>query len=705
MRAIMKEKFSCRTNNAVLTVCVQDSTVHLTGMTANGRERLTASCFPMPAEYEKDGARIPFAWEFRTGEEKPDGFVLVFCDAAAGCEYRMEWTGRRDTAGPVEVSGSVINRSDETIRMIPGIVFSAEAAFETPPTAWRFMKESGVAEGLKWHNDPNVCFPGSGIYKDVLTEGITVTSWTTTHQDFNSGGMIPMIYFDGGEYGVYGAFEWSSCRIHGTGTAGGIRLTADLGENFSTRIVPGGDLMIPPFYFGVYDGDIEDGSNEFKRWFFRSKTPESFRRNPQEPLIQCDEQIHPEKASAMGIQSVKWDYGWWGEKQDVPGVLWKNHEGSWKLRAPEYIRTIQSRGCETMADYGAYLKSLGLNFTVYVLLHDSRVVLDENDQLTSVGVNGHPEWFSDRHVGPGALADLGNAECAEYCRQKLYEFFTENNVTTWRSDFEPIPHRSDKDNRHDANGTDVQSWCSRAFYDIVDDQIRRIPGFRYESCSSDGSMKDFATMRRASIFNTDDSADHSSLRTTFYDSSYCFPPAQLQFPCNGDTFAPECTAHYNGEGDLHYGMRALVMGGIMCSSWCGPKDGQYRYGLTEIYDEYCHLQNEKIKPLIRNANLYHTLPRPDYIHWDGMQYGCDGIPENGIGGALFLFKPTDAEGKEKTVKIRGLNPRLTYSVEFYERREQSFTATGQELMENGLRCVIPETPGSEIVFFAVRNDT
>jgi len=699
----MNRIFTCRTRNASLTIEARDNSVHLLSMTVRGMERILPGDYAMPAEYEINGVRTPFCWKFTGGEETAFGFILTFADDNAGCVYRMEVSGRADLAGPVEIAGSLTNCAAETIRILPGHVFSANAAFDAPPTAWRFMKESGVAEGLRWHNDPNVYFPGSGIYRDILTLGNSVLSWTTTHQDFNSGGMIPMIYLDADTFGAYAAFEWSSCRITGTGIHGGVRITADFGENFSTRIPPREDFMIPPFYFGVYDGDIEDGSNEFKHWFFRVKTPENVRNNPNEPLVQCDEQIPPEKAVSLGIQSIKWDYGWWGEKRDAPDAIWKTHEGSWKLRAPTYINTIRSRGCETMADYGAYLKSLGLNFTAYVLLHDSRVVLGEDDQLTSVGEYGHPDWFSDRCVGPGALADLGNKDCAEYCRQKLYEFFTENNVTTWRSDFEPIPHRSDKENRHDANGTDVQYWCSRAFYDIVDDLIARIPGFRYESCSSGGSMKDFATMRRASVFNTDDSADHSSLRTTFYDSSYCFPPAQLQMPCNGDTFAPECTAHYNEEGDLHFGMRALVMGGIMCSSWCGPKDGQYRYGLTEIYNEYCHLHNEKIKPLIREANLYHTLPRPDHIHWDGIQYGCDTIPENGIAGALFLFKPTDEEGQEKTVRIRGLNPDLTYFVEFYERKEQSFTAAGRELMENGLKCVIPEPCGSEIVFFAVRD--
>jgi len=366
------------------------------------------------------------------------------------------------------------------------------------------------------------------------------------------------------------------------------------------------------------------------------------------------------------------------------------------------LERTKEQGVTNLAQYGDYLHSLGLNWTVYVLLHDSRIELGGDELMTSVGPTAHPEWFSDRLIGGKCpVADLGNEECVEYCKRKLHQFFTTNHIDSWRSDFEPIAMRSDKENRHDANGVDVQYWCSRGFYDIVDYLIETIPGFRYESCSSGGSMKDYATMHRTPVFNNDDSADYLSLRTTLYDSSYCFPPAQLQSPCNPDTFCPESEKHYAGIGDKDYGMRSMIMGGVMLASWTGPKDGHLQYDLEKYFAKYVNLHNEKIKPLIRHGNLYHTLPRPDQIHWDGMQYGCDFIPENRIGGALFLFKPTNEEGSEKTVRIRGLNPDLTYRAAFYERTEQSFTATGAELMEKGLTCVIEEELGSEIVFFEV----
>ena len=113
------------------------------------------------------------------------------------------------------------------------------------------------------------------------------------------------------------------------------------------------------------------------------------------------------------------------------------------------------------------------------------------------------------------------------------------------------------------------------------------------------------------------------------------------------------------------------------------------------------LYNEKIKPLFRDANLYHILPRPDHIHWDGVQYGRDDRPDNGVAGVVFLFKPTPENPEEICIRIRGLNAGFRYNVRFYEREEQSFTATGSDLMKNGLQARIAEESGSEMIFIEI----
>ena len=71
-------------------------------------------------------------------------------------------------------------------------------------------------------------------------------------------------------------------------------------------------------------------------------------------------------------------------------------------------------------------------------------------------------------------------------------------------------------------------------------------------------------MTKASIINCDDSANFMSLHMSFYDSSYCIHPAQLQLPCNAMSFTPGKQYYYgkfhifktkSGAQDAHEAIR------------------------------------------------------------------------------------------------------------------------------------------------------
>ena len=687
---------------------------------AAGTASMLATKLALPEKYahvdgegHACGRKLRFHWTLDASEQKENAFSVLFSDREAGCLFVVEVKARGDICGPVEYSTRLTNVGPDAIRIFPGMLFAGDFVLHTEPTVWRFPKESGFAEGHEFLHEPYRFFQeGTGIHRDPLPDGVTLDAETNTCQDFNSGGVIPLIYLEGKGNGVFVGVEWTSQHIRVTGKtfaqgAKGAHVSVDYGTDFTTVLPSGEAFTVAPIYLGLFRGDVDDGSNLFKRWFFLAKTPAILRRNENEPLTQIDSQIPEENCAELGIQSIKWDYGWWLGDVIKQGEFWEYYEGSWRRHGFD------------MPEYGRRLEDLGLNWTVYLLLHDSQKPIedDPDDLMTSVGPTAHPEWFlGNRKIGPGIPADLGNTECVAYCKRKLAAFFATNHIKTWRSDFEPISYRSDRKNRHDANGNDVQYWCSRGFYEIVDHLIATVPGFRYESCSSGGSMKDFATLTRATIFNNDDTAQYLSLRTTFYDSSYCIPPAQLQSPCDPAGFCPgsrRFAAPWTGKPEpvegmspemiehiRHFGMRAMMMNAVMLSCWDGrDQTGHLAYGIEDLYREYLPLHNEKIKPLIRHGNLYHVLPRPDCVHWDGLQYGCDGQPDNGVGGVTFVFKPTDTEGPTKHIPVRGLNPALTYSVEFYEHKEQNFKATGAELMQNGFDVTIPESCGSDMIFY------
>jgi hypothetical protein len=83
-----------------------------------------------------------------------------------------------------------------------------------------------------------------------------------------------------------------------------------------------------------------------------------------------------------------------------------------------------------------------------------------------------------------------------------------------------------------------------------------------------------------------------------------------------------------------------------------------------------------------------------------MQYGMDhSVNGNKIHGAAFVFKPSDKDGDTKHIKIRGLCPDAIYKADFYERKDQSFIASGKEIMEKGITVRMEGVPASDIIFF------
>lgn len=709
-------------SGSVLKLAVRDDRPVICSLSDGVHTDLTDSPLPLPETIRLGDVCVTPFWRHQKTEaaaETVDGLDvqtvrMVFISDAPRLTYTVAFSSRPSLGGPFECTTSLQNDTADPIRYQTGTIFAARVAKPAEaPTVWAFQKESGMAAcGDQFNYPQKTAVDGTGIERTVMTGDAAVTAWVNTDSDWNKNGYIPMLYVDfSGQHGVYAALEWSAGRVMAASddADGSVSLAVDMDgvhaykqNTFVTSVAPDETFWNPTVYLGAYSGDVDDGSNGFKRWFLACKAPANLRENPNEPLTQMDMQLNLD-VDGMGIECIKWDYGWWGGSWTGGDGTVQLLEGSWELRHPAYLGVLDALGLDSMADFGSLAREKGLNWTVYLLLHDT---LDENGRPTDAfgpfNSKTHPEWFTGRSVCCAAkLADLGNPDCTAYLQETLSAFFRDNNIGTWRSDFEPIAYSSIQANRHAAFGSDTQYWCTRGFLELVDYLIEHVEGFRYESCSQGGSMKDLITATRASVINCDDSANYLSLRMTFYDSSYCFHPTQLQLPCNPDTFCTGCAAHHyphydpaQDEAVKHMGMRSVMLGAMHLGSWCGPQN----YGLLPLYTESYNLYCEKIRPLVRNGSLYHVLPRPDGIHWDGVQY-ADPNAETGLFGACFLFKPSEAAGDSVTVRLRGLNPDAVYRVECEDQTMPAFEAKGAVLMETGVTVTLKGV-GSEILWIS-----
>ncbi len=722
------------TNGTVtLSLKAENNKLYITNAatTASGVNMLAEmSEYPLPLSYgtepkTKSKNALPLNWTFVSAEEfenkdvngvPTSGVIYHFEDNEHHLKLRVYCQYRPGIDGPFEFYSEVDNLNETEFRIIPEAIASFTLVVPDPETTeiFRVKREGWLAEGFPAAGS-NTVHPGTGVY----TSKLTATEHFAYGGSTSGAAVSPTMgreewflanYIDrNGKDGLFFALEWTHGYFEFTKTES-TTVRADISINplsanatpFQTEIPAGDTLLLPPVYLMPYDGSIDNGSNLFKHWFFECKAPSKLRDDPSEPYTQIDWQLSPEAAVEANIDSLKLDYGWWS---GIPFGKETAFEGAWTLLAEG--KDAPGRTVESLLETGKLCKELGLNFTTYILLHSNRDLDGKNTtEYGELNIKDHPQWFSHETHRDTNLVDLGNEEAVAYLQTTLSTLFNTYGIGTWRTDFQPIISLSDKENRHDARGTDVQYWATVGFAELIDYLYENVENFRFESCNSGGESKNLHTATQAIIFNVEDQANYLNLRAAFYDSSYILHPAQLQFPCNPDSFNPVLnTDQYRpaiaepavAEGDTYdfydsmmdMGFRTTMMGVSMWGSWTNQPPVDY-------YKEYATLYRDKVRPLVREAELYHILPRPDGINWDGMMY-ADPDTTNNIKGLVFLFKPSLEADDTCHVVFDGLFENTVYKLSFEDHPEQNRTATGAELMTNGIDVEIKYV-GSELIW-------
>ena len=100
-----------------------------------------------------------------------------------------------------------------------------------------------------------------------------------------------------------------------------------------------------------------------------------------------------------------------------------------------------------------------------------------------------------------------------------------------------------------------------------------------------------------------------------------------------------------------------------------------------------------IRPMLKDCKVYHILPRPDGVNWDGMFYWSSGLKK----GTLYIFRPK-SETENQTVKLKGLAPQRRYRVWSQDGSISNRTRTGSELMNRGLQIALPGHFTSDLIF-------
>jgi hypothetical protein len=107
------------------------------------------------------------------------------------------------------------------------------------------------------------------------------------------------------------------------------------------------------------------------------------------------------------------------------------------------------------------------------------------------------------------------------------------------------------------------------------------------------------------------------------------------------------------------------------------------------------LYKQQLRPLIRDARLYHISERPDGVHWDGMEYWDPARAK----GVVFAFRGSVPGETEHRFVLTGLDAGKRYNLHFEDGSSPDRAVAGSELMGPGIEVHLPNPLSSELVFF------
>ena len=155
----------------------------------------------------------------------------------------------------------------------------------------------------------------------------------------------------------------------------------------------------------------------------------------------------------------------------------------------------------------------------------------------------------------------------------------------------------------------------------------------------------------------------------------------------------------------------------MCANWPAPQIENFRYMLRSgmlgwfslMLDTsqwspqqraearaQIALYKSALRPLIREADLYHVTERPDGVNWDGIEYYSGKLRR----GVLYAFRGTAPDRTHSPIPLaRPQAPAAaTGSRSRIRARPRIRCSTGHSLMQEGVEVALPLPVSSELIF-------
>ena len=656
----------------------------------------------LPEDAEVHGETQHLQWRLDRSASRFESKQIRLVYVAESPRLRLLWLWRaRAGRGPLEHTVEVENQSDDPVwlRLGPGFRYdweiNADAALE------RFWVEKGA-------DTPSA----QGTHLDALRDGDTWHGTSSSYARPVAGQpreMIPYLLVDepgGARRGWYMGVEFSGpTRItlerSGTSLHGEAGLTPSPGPG-RTLLPPGGTFAAPVIFIGAFAGGPDAAGNILRRWVRAALDNPRTLRDPAYPLMvnnswgsgmAVDEALAHrmiEESAQLGLEMFHLDAGWF---RDV---------GDWQADPIKFPHGIAS-----VADFA---HAHGLKFGLWI-------------DWTQAGTSKEPgalnvydpairDWLiADppagwKHSEPfkGITIDLGVPAAKAWAARELERIVGEYRLDMLEHDGYLVAKGSSHDDRPDAqrntapariyedsgylwadgsDSTDIEYRATRAYYNIYAQLRLHHPELLLEICNDGGRMVDFGSAAHGDYFSMTDSYDPLSNRRAFYDASFVLPPAMLEgyvakWP------APRIE-------NFRYMLRSGMMGWFSLMQDANQWTPEER---TEARAQFA-VYKSALRPLIREADLYHVAERPDGMHWDGVEYYSTSLRR----GVLYAFRGTAPDEPMHRFRLLGLRPESRYRLRFQDQGSAAdLVLPGRLLMQEGAPVTLALPLSSALIF-------
>ncbi len=466
---------------------------------------------------------------------------------------------------------------------------------------------------------------------------------------------------DGTAKGLFGGWEFDG-RVDGalrhTRNSQTLSIAAPISEIFHG--LPTAESFATPWAFlGVFHGDFDDAAYRTQR-FTEAILSKPLPAGGNFPYVSFDSWAYNTDLNEESLIAAAKRAATLGIELFIVDLGWARQIGDWHTD-----RTKFPSGMRAFSDYVHSLgMKFGLHFAFAEAMPDAPVLAD------------NPDWTSSESYGYFGASSLclSNAPARNWVISEAIRIIDTYKVDWILQDGENMVKRCTKSTHTHHPGDSNYSNAVEGVNAVLAEVQRQRPNVLWENCENGGGMMTFNMVNFYVTSITNDASGAFGSRKAVYGATYPFSARYADRYMPEDVTGTYATRSYMFGGPWHFMNR---MGDME------PEAIDLAAREIATY--------KRIRGAIRDGKTYH-LDAPAEGGYDAIESVLEIT-----GSAIAIVTREYAKSDWYTLKLRGLQPRITYRVHF-EDSTRVLTMTGSQLMNDGVVMKFAAPASSEIVY-------